>query len=155
MRLARLIYASRATNPMGAGDMAALLDAASEFNRGIGITGMLAFDQASFLQVLEGGAQSVNSLYNRIARDPRHRHLTLLAYGEVVEREFADWGMVSFDICGMSASARAVTMRKYRETPWFDPFSMQAGSALSLLRALNIEVLPACVDSSLERDAIA
>jgi len=140
---------------MGTGDMVRMMHAASEFNRGQGITGMLAFDQASFLQSLEGGAQAVNSLYHRIARDPRHQRMTLLCCGEVVEREFADWSMTSLDICGTNSSARVGALRRCHGMARFEPSLLRAESALCLLSALSDEVLPACLDASLESDAIA
>jgi len=145
MSLVRLIYASRATKPMSMGDMVAMLDAASEHNRVRGLTGILAFDQETFLQILEGSSQEVNSLYHRIARDPRHQRLTLLGYGELIEREFADWGMANIDVSGQDASARKATLLKYRELGRFDPFSMSGESALRLLSAWRHQLLPASV----------
>ncbi len=48
-------------------------------NPALGITGVLCFSEGIFLQVLEGGRSAVNRLYNRIAADPRHTDVELLA----------------------------------------------------------------------------
>jgi len=145
MSLVRLIYASRATKPISMGDMVSLLDAAREHNQVRGLTGILAFDQETFLQILEGSSQEVNSLYHRIARDSRHQRLTLLGYGEIIEREFADWSMANMDVSAQDTSARKLTLLKYRELGRFDPFSMSSESAFRLLRAWRHQVLPVSI----------
>jgi hypothetical protein len=54
------------------------------------VTGVLCFCLSSgiFMQVLEGGRDPVNALYNRITRDKRHRDATLLSYDEIGQRSF-------------------------------------------------------------------
>jgi hypothetical protein len=148
MRLVRLIYASRSARLLGMREMVNLLEQCRQSNHAQEITGMLAFSRDGFLQVLEGSAQKVNALYHRIAVDPRHTQLTLISYGEVVEREFPDWNMAALDVVGLGASRRAATLLKYGTSAVFDPLSMSATSALRLMVAWRSEVVPSAAGES-------
>lgn len=142
MRLVRLIYASRPVRPFGIREMVDLLDNCRQCNRGQDITGMLAFNNDGFLQVLEGSAERVNALYHRIAVDPRHHQLSLIAFSEVSEREFSDWSMAALDVVGLDARRRAATLMQFGTSAVFDPFTLNASSALRLMVAWRTEVAP-------------
>jgi hypothetical protein len=60
------------------------------------ITGFLMFDRARYHQILEGEAQRVDWLYEKIGRDKRHNNVELLSRIEIPERGFPDWSMGSF-----------------------------------------------------------
>lgn len=62
-------------------------------NRRLGITGFLVEHEGTFIQVLEGEEKAVDGLYLSIARDQRHRNLTVLEYGERPGRSFGFWAM--------------------------------------------------------------
>jgi hypothetical protein len=141
MHLVRLIYASRPASPFGIREMVELLEACRHCNEKQDITGMLAFSHEGFLQVLEGGAANVNRLYHRIAIDPRHDQLSLLAFSEVAEREFPDWSMAALDVVGLDARRRAATLMQFGTSAVFDPFTMNATSALRLMIAWRTEVV--------------
>jgi hypothetical protein len=89
--LVRRMYASRATSPVRAETLAAILKKATRNNAACGVTGLLCHTEHTYLQVLEGGRADVSSLYNRIAGDPQHTDVTLLSYDEITERIFAGW----------------------------------------------------------------
>jgi hypothetical protein len=89
----QLVYISSATRPLSDADLEDLLGEARIRNRAFDITGMLIYDDASFIQVLEGGEEVVERLYQRIARDPRHRDLEVLLRGRLQARQFAGWSM--------------------------------------------------------------
>ncbi len=95
MSLYHLIYESQATRPFSEVELAHLLQQARQHNETYGLTGLLLYTpEGRFLQVLEGNVEAVHSLYFlHIARDPRHRHLALLAGGALERRRFADWRM--------------------------------------------------------------
>ena len=65
-----------------------------------GITGMLLFEDGTFLQVLEGEEEAVDRTYTRIAGDPRHKKILLIARFELEQRSFNDWEMGYFDASG-------------------------------------------------------
>ena len=62
------------------------------------ITGVLISHSGWFLQVLEGTAVSVNSLFKVIEEDPRHSDFLLLRFNAIATRDFSDWSMASIEV---------------------------------------------------------
>ena len=63
-----------------------------------GITGVLISHSGWFLQVLEGTAANVNSLFKVIEEDPRHSDFLLLRFNAIAIRDFNDWSMASIEV---------------------------------------------------------
>jgi hypothetical protein len=57
------------------------------------IVGGLLFGDGCFLQCLEGEAKAVDTLYEKIASDPRHRDVKVLSRGLIHQRSFGAWSM--------------------------------------------------------------
>ncbi len=91
--LSQLIYTSRAACPFTLDELADLLSRSRIKNTRLGVTGMLVHDRGQFLQILEGRLRAIEPLYDRIAKDPRHDHMALLAKLPVDKRVFEDWSM--------------------------------------------------------------
>lgn len=89
----RLLYISSATHPMNDDDLMSLLQECRQSNNKDGITGMLLYCGDSFIQVLEGTEDEVDSLFKIIKKDPRHNNVTVLERKTITERKFADWSM--------------------------------------------------------------
>ena len=132
--LVRLLYASRATQTIDDALVASILQHSQVHNQEHGITGLLCTYSPSnvFLQVLEGGRAAVNSLYNAIVADPRHRDVTLLDYEEVSERRFAAWRMGCVNLNRINTGV----ILRFSESPILDPFRMTGGACLALLEEL-------------------
>lgn len=126
--LVRLMYTSRVPSPISADQLMAILRQARLNNPQHGITGALCHANGIFLQVLEGGREAVNRLYNRIAADPRHEQVTLLNYAEIRERRFVGWAMGQVNMTRLNPSL----LLKYSETATLDPYAV-SGEAMSLL----------------------
>ena len=77
------------------------------------------------MQVLEGGRDEVNALYNTIVRDARHTDVVLLHYEEIGERRFAGWTMGQANLCKVNPSHPA----EYSEKPELDPFAVSGSLA--------------------------
>ncbi|MFN9678803.1 MAG: BLUF domain-containing protein, partial [Betaproteobacteria bacterium] len=118
--LVRLLYASRLADGAGAEVVEAIVSQSRENNPANGITGVLCYAGDVFMQVLEGGRAPVNALYNRIARDERHRQVMLLHYEEITERRFGGWTMGQVNLARINPSV----LLKYLEKPELDPFSV-------------------------------
>jgi hypothetical protein len=129
--LVRLVYASRAVDPIDQKMLDTILEQSRPSNREAGITGMLCAcaDTNTFLQAIEGGREQVNALYAHIVCDPRHDEVTLLAYEEVEERRFANWRMGRVDLNRVNP---ALVLR-YSEHPALDPMTLSSRQATSLL----------------------
>jgi Sensors of blue-light using FAD len=89
----QLIYRSAALTRFSQQELTDLLARARANNTRLGLTGMLLYDDGSFLQTLEGEREPLFTLYERILSDPRHTDITKLLEREIVEREFGDWKM--------------------------------------------------------------
>jgi hypothetical protein len=91
--LIQLIYVSEATRPLTQPELLELLEESMENNRLHNITGILLYYKESFFQVLEGGAETVGKLYEKICKDSRNRKNTVLMSELLVERQFEKWSM--------------------------------------------------------------
>ncbi len=96
MSLYEVVYVSQSSQDMSPHDLAELLDRARLNNMAQGITGIMIYHRRSFMQLLEGERSAVLALYERIAKDTRHRQLRKLWDGPITNRSFADWGMAFF-----------------------------------------------------------
>ena len=106
MPLSQLIYISTATGDTVADIEPALrniLEVSVRNNRAQGLTGMLLYSNGGFMQVLEGKEDALQAAYGRIAADPRHKDLYLLAHEPVAARAFSQWhlGCRRIDLQGL------------------------------------------------------
>jgi hypothetical protein len=94
-----LIYMSAARRPFDDGQLAELLTRARVNNSRLGVSGILLYDQGSFLQVLEGDETTVMPLFERIARDDRHDRVSIIHRTNIAAPSFGAWtmGFVSLD----------------------------------------------------------
>lgn len=130
--LVRLVYASRAAEGVAQDELVAILKKSKANNPALGITGVLCFSQGIFLQMLEGGRGPVNRLYNRIAVDPRHTQVELMAYEEIGERRFAGWSMGQVNLTRLNPAL----LLKYSAMPTLDPFSVSGRVSMALFDEL-------------------
>jgi Sensors of blue-light using FAD len=130
--LVRLLYASRAAEPVTPELVDSILRSSHEHNPKLGITGVLCYGGDVYMQVLEGGRSAVNNLYNTIVRDSRHREVMLLKYGEIAERRFAGWTMGHVNLKKINPSL----LLKHSELPELDPFAVTGGASMALLEDL-------------------
>ena len=89
----QISYISSATDPMSTQELLDLLRQSRENNAESGITGMLLYGNGTFLQVLEGDESVVESLLDKIRKDPRHTDLKLLHRKTIQKRQYSDWSM--------------------------------------------------------------
>ncbi|EKZ99858.1 BLUF domain-containing protein [Cupriavidus metallidurans] len=130
--LVRLLYASRARQPLDADVLDAILDTSLEQNLRHGITGVLCHSNTVFLQALEGDREAVSRLFLNIGRDDRHHHVVLLSYEEIAERAFAGWSMGRVN----AGKLNAATLLKYSAQGELDPCRMPGAASLALLTEL-------------------
>lgn len=89
----RLIYISTATSKPTEADLTSLLRQANGRNLRQKITGMLLYNNRSYMQILEGDAKDVHEIYAAICKDPRNEGNVILLESEISAREFPDWNM--------------------------------------------------------------
>lgn len=92
--LKRIIYVSQLNAPLTEADILAIGEQSSHNNRKIDVTGVLISVHGYFFQILEGETVTVDKLVKKIARDTRHKDLTILSADyQCEERYFSDWNM--------------------------------------------------------------
>ena len=130
--LVRLMYASRAAEGLKPDAVTAIARKSNAANPARGITGVLCFSGAVFLQVLEGGRSQVSALYNRIACDPRHHDVVLLSFDEIAERRFAGWAMGQVHMNMLNPAL----LLKYSESAVLDPYTVSGRASMALFDEL-------------------
>ena len=134
-QLIRLVYASRSTFEASARQqgldpgVARILAKSRKNNARAQVVGGLLFGEGYFLQCLEGEADAVQTLYDKIKADPRHRDVTVLSRASISSRSFGawsmkyvpgeqhlqallqQWGLARFDPYGLSAAQIEVAVR--------------------------------------------
>ena len=138
--LVRLMYASRAAAGVGPDELAAILRVSRAANPVHGITGVLCYSEGIFLQVLEGGRDRVNRLYNRIVGDSRHHGAELMLYEEISERRFAGWAMGQVALSRLNPSL----LLKYSAMATLDPFAVSGAVSKALFDELVVTASVAC-----------
>ena len=83
-----------------------ILATARANNSKLNVTGALLVSGGCFAQVLEGPLEAVETLFEQIECDPRHRNVTILHFKPAATRNFGDWAMA---YAGDRADARAET----------------------------------------------
>jgi len=93
MKLASVTYTSLARLDLQASDLEDIHRTARDQNAIEGITGLLIFNGTHFLQIIEGSAEAIEDLIEKLRRDPRHTGFEIRDRRKVEERSFPDWSM--------------------------------------------------------------
>lgn len=88
-----LMYVSYAVEPFTDKKLTDLLKVSLSNNVKSDVTGMLLYIDGKFIQVLEGGKEAVNGLFEKIRQDPRHKKVNVIIEGKSEKRNFRDWHM--------------------------------------------------------------
>ena len=89
----QLLYVSNASNLMSDDDLESLLTNAKINNLNLNVTGMLVYHDGSFIQILEGDKDQVESLFHKISKDKRHNNIILIDERNIDTRCFPNWDM--------------------------------------------------------------
>jgi len=106
MSLIELTYVSFATKEMTSEELSNILTVSRQNNEKKDISGMLLYRARYFIQALEGEEAVVENLYKKIATDPRHSNLLLVAKKPIEKRAFSDWSMGFSNLDGMDAAKK-------------------------------------------------
>lgn len=93
MSINQLVYISQAVRKMSQEDLLGIQNTAKANNAPLDVTGSLFYNGGWFLQVLEGPAATLDMLYKKIDRDPRHKNARVLYNEPAKFRTFPRWNM--------------------------------------------------------------
>ena len=88
-----VLYVSEQTKSFSDKELLELLTQTKEDNEKNDITGLLFSYKQSFIEYLEGEAEKIDSLLQKIKTDYRHYNVTSLLEGKRLGRYFGDWNM--------------------------------------------------------------
>lgn len=92
-----LVYVSKSTlHPFGNSAEAQLRDISERSkvnNRVLSVNGFLYYHDHQFLQILQGGFEGVNTIFEKIKSDPRHSNIQVIWQAETEKRAFKQWAM--------------------------------------------------------------
>ena len=91
--LIHIIYASIANVNFDETKLIELLTKAREKNARLNVTGMLLYCDYNFFQVIEGEELIIQTLFENIKNDPRHKNVTKIVEEPIQLRSFAKWTM--------------------------------------------------------------
>ncbi len=89
----QIIYTSAALPCATTADFKEIAIHAQQNNDTLNVTGILLFSDGVIFQVLEGERRVVETLYDRIKRDPRHSSIVKMVSRSTDTREFSAWSM--------------------------------------------------------------
>jgi hypothetical protein len=93
MALVSLVYVSFASDEMSDEQLLGILTTARTKNQTLDVTGMLLYHERFFVQALEGEAEVVDELFEKIRTDPRHHDVFTVYKQPIEERTFKNWTM--------------------------------------------------------------
>ena len=93
----QLIYTSRQSVSFTKEMLKELLVKARYCNHKKALSGILVYDDGFFFQVLEGEKDAVESTFEKIKKDPRHKNVRILFQGKVLQKSFNEWSMGFMD----------------------------------------------------------
>lgn len=88
-----LVYHSIAKKILNTKSLVLLLEQAQRKNDELEITGLLLSREEHIMQLLEGPEEVLEPFYQRIKKDPRHKHVLCLARASSETRLFPEWSM--------------------------------------------------------------
>jgi len=96
--LFQIVYTSTAAELFSRAELNELLKGSVQRNTRAGITGLLLYNNGTFMQTLEGEEAVVIALFAKISRDPRHHHVIPLIHEPIERRNFSNSAMAFRDL---------------------------------------------------------
>lgn len=93
MPVRALAYVSEAAAGLPSEKVGQIVEDAASFNLTAGVTGILLFDGARFLQYLEGPEDGISVAFQRVMTSTAHQDVVELNRGRVGRRQLPYWSM--------------------------------------------------------------
>lgn len=126
----RLVYVSRIDDLSALKDILAV---SRRQNHARAITGAMCVVDGAVMQCLEGELETLQQLYRKIAKDPRHQAIKLLRMERAERPFFKGWDMA---LLTWTDETKAI-FEFFMPEADFDLYDIDADKAIILLRALS------------------
>ena len=91
--LIHIVYVSFSQKYLSDNQLDELLIDIRKRNKKQKVTGLLLYNDGSFIQLIEGNSKVIKSLFEKIKQDNRHTNVVLLLEEKIKKRAFPDWAM--------------------------------------------------------------
>ena len=91
--LKSVIYVSKSTKPVSKDVLKSILESSRKNNTKLNVTGLLLYFDSTFIQALEGPAESIDIIFSNIKEDKRHQDVTVIHEEPITMRDFSNWSM--------------------------------------------------------------
>jgi len=122
--LLRITYISEESAPFSVSALLELLQQCHLNNPRQGLTGLLIYGNGTFLQSIEGEAEAVKALVEKISQDQRHRGFRILRKEMATERLYGDW----------STRFERLTEESLRKVPGLREFAIKSSTVITSIR---------------------
>ncbi|WP_158514983.1 BLUF domain-containing protein [Nioella nitratireducens] len=133
-KLIGVAYCSKATQ-FSFREVDEILKVSRTNNARDGLTGALIYDNATFLQWLEGGESEIRQVFGRISRDERHSEIKLLSVRSLEGRWFPDWSMTAAVTEGQTL--RGLKLVPHISLSGFDPYGWSEEDVATFMTSLS------------------
>ena len=136
--LIQMIYISRSTftpTELSNGiepNVARILLKSRVNNKKNGLVGVLYFGDGCFFQCLEGTAEAVDKLYEKLLNDSRHKELKVLSRKSIDSLSFSNWSMKHVPL-----EDEMTNLLKSQGMKTFNPYNFNAEMTKSALELLH------------------
>jgi len=96
--LIHIVYVSFSMKELTEDELSQLLTDIRSRNKAQKVTGLLLYNDGSFIQLIEGERTVIHHLFEKIKKDKRHSNLVLLLEESIKKRAFPDWSMGYFPL---------------------------------------------------------
>jgi hypothetical protein len=91
--LSQLVYVSNRKQSCSEQEIEKILESCKKNNPPLNITGVLLYSDTRFIQLVEGDAKLLGTLYDKIKSDSRHDQVRMISYGPIKQKAFPSWHM--------------------------------------------------------------
>lgn len=131
-----IVYLSSSSPYLSEDDLNSILIQARTNNERLNVTGVLIHGQGSFIQVLEGKKEDLDTLYKKIAKDKRHFNLIRVLNTPIEHRSFEEWKM-GFKRMNTEEEKQLLQSNFNLENPHFKNLEKYNHQVLSLLKTFS------------------
>ncbi len=92
-KLIHIVYMSFSSRNLSEEELDDFLTLIRKKNQTRGVTGLLLYNDETFIQIIEGYQDSIDELFEIISKDNKHTNILKLLEEPIDKRAFPDWSM--------------------------------------------------------------
>ena len=123
--LIHIVYVSFSSISLTEKEIIDLLTEVRKKNKEQNVTGLLLYNNESFIQVIEGSKKTIHALFEKIKQDNRHENVVKLLEEPIKKRAFPDWSM----------GFRQITSKQTARIPGFSSFMFAETSETAIQKS--------------------